>query len=89
MVILSISMSLGVGALAGIKATLIITEVIPFLVLAIGVDNIYILVETFESIQAASVDEQIIETMKRVGSSVTMASLSETFAFLLGMSVAF
>jgi hypothetical protein len=42
----------GVGgvarSLAGVKTSLIIAEVIPFLVLAVGVDNIFILVNQFE-----------------------------------------
>ena len=32
----------------GVKATLIIFEIIPFLVLAVGVDNIFILVQTYQ-----------------------------------------
>jgi Niemann-Pick C1 protein len=35
-------------SLAGVKTSLIIAEVIPFLVLAVGVDNIFILVNQFE-----------------------------------------
>ena len=48
-VIFAIGISVGICSLAGVTATLIISEVIPFLVLAIGVDNIFILVETFEN----------------------------------------
>ncbi|PLW40125.1 hypothetical protein PCASD_07859 [Puccinia coronata f. sp. avenae] len=42
-VLLSVSTSVGLFSLLGIKITLIIAEVIPFLVLAIGVDNVFIL----------------------------------------------
>lgn len=42
-VLLSVSTSVGLFSFLGVKVTLIIAEVIPFLVLAIGVDNVFIL----------------------------------------------
>ena len=39
---------LGTFGFAGVPATLIIFEIIPFLVLAVGVDNIFILVQTYQ-----------------------------------------
>jgi len=42
-VIMSVAMSVGICGFLHVKATLIITEVIPFLVLAIGVDNVFII----------------------------------------------
>ncbi|VDP85090.1 unnamed protein product [Echinostoma caproni] len=47
-VILSVVSSVGMWSYVGTPATLIIIEVIPFLVLAVGVDNIFILVHDFE-----------------------------------------
>ena len=47
-VLLSVSASLGFFSIIGQPATLIIIEVIPFLVLAVGVDNIFILVHTYQ-----------------------------------------
>jgi Niemann-Pick C1 protein len=44
LVILSVSTSVAFFSALGVKVTLIIAEVIPFLVLAVGVDNIFILV---------------------------------------------
>ena len=44
LVILSVSTSVGLFSFLGVKVTLIIAEVIPFLVLAVGVDNVFILV---------------------------------------------
>ncbi|EJD53697.1 multidrug efflux transporter AcrB transmembrane domain-containing protein [Auricularia subglabra TFB-10046 SS5] len=44
LVILSVAAAAGFFSLLGVKSTLIIAEVIPFLVLAVGVDNIFILV---------------------------------------------
>lgn len=47
-VIFSVSASVGLFSLTGRKTTLIIAEVIPFLVLAVGVDNIFILCHEFD-----------------------------------------
>lgn len=47
-VLLSVLASLGFFFYFNIPATLIIVEVIPFLVLAVGVDNIFILVQSFQ-----------------------------------------
>lgn len=47
-VLSSVSSSLGIFSYIGIPLTLIVIEVIPFLVLAVGVDNIFILVQTLQ-----------------------------------------
>ncbi|KAJ8518364.1 hypothetical protein ONZ45_g4551 [Pleurotus djamor] len=48
LVILSVSSSVGFFSLLNVKVTLIIAEVIPFLVLAVGVDNVYLLVHELD-----------------------------------------
>lgn len=48
LVILSVSSSVGLFSLFGVRCTLIIAEVIPFLVLAVGVDNVFILVHEMD-----------------------------------------
>lgn len=47
-VLLAVSSSVGLFSLLGVKVTLIIAEVIPFLVLAVGVDNVFILVHELD-----------------------------------------
>lgn len=47
-VLCSVLCSLGVCAYIGITTTLLTIEVIPFLVLAVGVDNIFIIVQTHQ-----------------------------------------
>lgn len=47
-VLTSVSSSLGIFSYFGIPLTLIVIEVIPFLVLAVGVDNIFIIVQTYQ-----------------------------------------
>lgn len=43
-VLLSVGSSIGINSYMGFSLTLIILEVVPFLVLAVGTDNIFILV---------------------------------------------
>ena len=68
-------------------ATLIIIEVVPFLVLAVGVDNIFILVQTYQR-SSRYPDEDIPNKIGRVlgevAPSMLLSSLSETVAFALG-----
>jgi Niemann-Pick C1 protein len=47
-VLVAVSSSIGLFSLVGVRITLIIAEVIPFLVLAVGVDNVFILVHELE-----------------------------------------
>ncbi|KAK4687526.1 hypothetical protein P7C73_g2603, partial [Tremellales sp. Uapishka_1] len=47
-VLVAVSSSVGLFSLMGVRVTLIIAEVIPFLVLAVGVDNVFILVHELE-----------------------------------------
>lgn len=84
-VIFSVMIAVGLCSFFGVKATLIISEVIPFLVLAIGVDNVFILVNKHQSLKHLDKDERLGETLADVGSSIMLASLSESLAFLLGV----
>ncbi|KAJ8322225.1 hypothetical protein KUTeg_000696 [Tegillarca granosa] len=71
----------------GLPATLIIIEVVPFLVLAVGVDNIFILVQTYQRDVRApneSLEEQIGRIVGKVGPSMLLSSTSESLAFFLG-----
>jgi len=86
-VILSVTASIGLFSYMNVKATLIIFEVIPFLVLAVGVDNIFILVQSYQR-DVRGVDETLEEQIARivghVGPSMLLTSSSESLAFLLG-----
>lgn len=47
-ILLSVFASMGVYAFIGVPTTLIIIEVVPFLILAVGADNIFILVLDYQ-----------------------------------------
>lgn len=86
-VLASVLCSIGIFGFVGIPATLIIMEVIPFLVLAVGVDNIFILVQTHQREKRApneSIEEHIGRILGQVGPSILLTSVSESCCFFLG-----
>jgi Niemann-Pick C1 protein len=90
-VLMSVAASIGLFSATGIKVTLIIAEVIPFLVLAIGVDNIFLIVSEFEKVNISHPDEEIDERMAkalgRMGPSILFSATTETVAFAMGCFV--
>ncbi|SPO04799.1 probable cholesterol homeostasis protein [Cephalotrichum gorgonifer] len=90
-VLLSITASIGLFSWAGLKATLIIAEVIPFIVLAVGVDNIFLIVHEFERINISHpdevVEERIAKALGRMGPSILFSATTETVSFALGAFV--
>jgi hypothetical protein len=70
---------------AGIALRAIIADVIPFLVLAIGIDNVFQLSHLFRQ-QAAYLllQTRLALTLYDVGTGITLAAASECGAFLLG-----
>ncbi|XP_024020068.1 Niemann-Pick C1 protein isoform X2 [Morus notabilis] len=85
LVMLSVLGSVGFFSALGVKSTLIIMEVIPFLVLAVGVDNMCILVHAVKrQPMELPLEERISNALVEVGPSITLASLSEVLAFAVG-----
>ncbi|XP_043798887.1 NPC intracellular cholesterol transporter 1 isoform X5 [Apis laboriosa] len=87
LVLASVVCSVGLFGFIGIPATLIIIEVIPFLVLAVGVDNIFILVQTHQRESRRpneSIPEHIGRILGQVGPSMLLTSVSESCCFFLG-----
>lgn len=89
--LMSISASIGLFSCIRIKVTLIIAEVIPFLVLAVGVDNIFLIVHELERINARypekSIEERVASTIGTLGPSILLSASIETVAFSLGAAV--
>ncbi|KAF2485467.1 NCR1, Niemann-pick type C [Neohortaea acidophila] len=90
-VLMSVAASVGLFAATGLKATLIIAEVIPFLVLAVGVDNIFLIVHEFERVNINHADESVPDRLARalgrMGPSILLSASTETVAFALGAAV--
>ena len=90
-VLMSVSGSVGLFSAAGVTVTLIIAEVIPFLVLAVGVDNIFLIVHEFERVNISHPDEEIedrvAKALGRMGPSILLSASTETIAFAMGTFV--
>ena len=86
-VVFSLVVSVGVVSVLGIAVTPIISEVIPFLVLAIGIDNVFLLSQAFRRQPIhLSPATRLHLTLQEVGMGITLAAASECGAFLLGAS---
>lgn len=87
LVIISVATSVGVCSILGIDGSLIILEVVPFLVLAVGVDNIFILVQAYQRYVKKDMNETIPHSIGRVlgevGPSMLLSSLTESCCFFL------
>lgn len=90
-VLMSISASIGLFSWANLKATLIIVDVIPFIVLAVGVDNIFLIVHEFERVNARNPDDdvelRVAKALGRMGPSILLSAITETVSFALGAFV--
>ncbi|XP_046672378.1 NPC intracellular cholesterol transporter 1 isoform X2 [Homalodisca vitripennis] len=86
-VLMSVGCSVGFFGYIGVPATLIIFEVIPFLVLAVGVDNIFIIVQRHQrepKLEGESAEQHIGRVLGLVGPSILLTSVSESCCFFLG-----
>eukprot|EP00095_Tigriopus_kingsejongensis_P012689 maker-scaffold22_size673200-snap-gene-4.23 protein:Tk12689 transcript:maker-scaffold22_size673200-snap-gene-4.23-mRNA-1 annotation:"niemann-pick c1 protein isoform x3" len=87
-VLLAIASAIGTLGYLGLPTTLIIFQILPFLILAVGVDNIFILVNTVQSIleedSTKDVKEIIALAVAKVGPSILMSTVAQVTAFLLG-----
>ena len=86
-VIASLLISLGICSYMGIGMTMICTEVVPFLVLAIGVDNMFIITRAERIIDSGITDlgERVAKGLANVGPSICTAATCEFLAFLVGV----
>ncbi len=86
-VICSLLISLGICSYMGVGMTMICTEVVPFLILAIGVDNMFIITRAERMIDSSVTDiaERVAKGLANVGPSICTAATCEFLAFLVGV----
>ncbi|KAL6768530.1 SSD3 [Auxenochlorella protothecoides x Auxenochlorella symbiontica] len=81
----SVAAALGLFGWAGTPATLIVMEVIPFLALAVGVDNMFILASALErQPRSRPLPQRAGLALAAVGPSILLAATCEVVAFALG-----
>ncbi|XP_072168753.1 NPC intracellular cholesterol transporter 1-like [Diadema setosum] len=86
-VLSSVFASIGAYGYFGVETTLIVMEVVPFLILAIGADNIFIFVLDFQRDirrEGETREEQIGRVLGQVAPSMLLCGLSESVSFFLG-----
>ncbi|XP_065515508.1 NPC1-like intracellular cholesterol transporter 1 isoform X2 [Lathamus discolor] len=79
--------AMGLLALLGLPSSLIILEVVPFLILAVGADNIFIFVQEYQQSPRQPGERRehhIARVLAQVAPSLVLCSLSELICFLLG-----
>lgn len=83
----AVGCSLGFFGYLQVETTMLTIEVIPFLVLAIGVDNIFIFVHAYDRIPNKSkdtIEKNIGRAMGQVGPSILLCTCSEICCFAIG-----
>ncbi|KAG8224722.1 hypothetical protein J437_LFUL004892, partial [Ladona fulva] len=86
-VIISVVSSLGFFGYVGVPTTLLTVEVIPFLVLAVGVDNIFILVQTHLRNGKGETETYSDHVARTVGSASSGMPAVRTFALYAGVAL--
>lgn len=86
-VIASLMISIGINCYMGIALTMISAEVVPFLILAIGVDNMFLISRAEREVPSHITDMnmRVAFAMKEIGPSIFTAAFCESLAFFIGM----
>ncbi|KAF0697356.1 Aste57867_11957 [Aphanomyces stellatus] len=91
LILLSVVATIGLFSWAGAHVQIVIMEVVPFLTLAIGVDNIFLLVHQVRTVhdgwhEAAppTADAVVATALSQIGPSILLASTTESVAFVFG-----
>jgi hypothetical protein len=84
---LSISSGFGLALLLGIPFTTL-TQVLPFILLGVGVDDLFVLVRSLEDVEESSpglsLEQRFKQTLAQGGMAITVTSLTNVSAFLFG-----
>uniref|UniRef100_A0AAY4A8A6 SSD domain-containing protein n=1 Tax=Denticeps clupeoides TaxID=299321 RepID=A0AAY4A8A6_9TELE len=86
LVTLSVAAGLGLCSLIGISFNAATTQVLPFLALGVGVDDVFLLAHTFSETgqnKRIPFEDRTGECLKRTGASVALTSISNVTAFFM------
>ncbi|XP_053325363.1 protein patched homolog 2 [Spea bombifrons] len=88
LVALSVASGLGLCSLLGITFNAATTQVLPFLALGIGVDDMFLLAHAFtETSMSTPFKERTGECLRRTGTSVALTSINNMIAFFMAALV--
>ncbi|XP_043941698.1 protein patched homolog 2 [Protopterus annectens] len=88
LVALSVASGLGLCSLLGISFNAATTQVLPFLALGIGVDDMFLLAHAFtETSLTIPIKERTGECLRRTGTSVALTSINNMIAFFMAALV--
>ncbi|KAF0297177.1 Protein patched [Amphibalanus amphitrite] len=84
LVTLSVTAGLGLCGLIGIPFNASTTQIIPFLALGLGVDDMFLMAHTYSEsdLSCTPVQDRVGEVLRRAGVSVLLTSLCNVMAFL-------
>ncbi|ORZ33057.1 hypothetical protein BCR44DRAFT_1439021 [Catenaria anguillulae PL171] len=83
LVLLSVGMAMGIMAWAQVPASFILLEVLPFLALAIGVDNVFLLVEALHAVTLfPNTKARVATALSRQGPGFLLSFTCEVLVFL-------
>ncbi|CCE66199.1 hypothetical protein TPHA_0P00410 [Tetrapisispora phaffii CBS 4417] len=90
-VMASVFCAAGVLSAFGVKLTLIIAEVIPFLILAIGIDNIFLITNEYDRIcitnPSLDIKQRIVFAVGRISPSILLSYICQVSCFLIASFV--
>ena len=82
-------MTFGISCGMGVIVTPI-SQVVPFLLLGIGVDDMFVIVRTLERMPLSlSTEERIQRTFRECGGAIAVTSCTDALAFLVGATIKF
>lgn len=86
-VIFALLAAIGITFYMGVPLTMISAEVVPFLILAIGVDNMFLISRAERSVPTHIKDMElrVALALKEIGPSIFAAAFCEALAFFIGM----
>ncbi|XP_040144497.1 protein patched homolog 2 isoform X3 [Ictidomys tridecemlineatus] len=88
LVALAVASGLGLCSLLGITFNAATTQVLPFLALGIGVDDVFLLAHAFtEAPSGTPLQERMGECLQRTGTSVALTSINNMVAFFMAALV--
>lgn len=86
---ISTVMTFGICCGLGVVITPI-SQVVPFLLLGIGVDDMFVIVRTFERMPLSlSTEDRIERTYRECGGAIAVTSATDALAFLVGATIKF